>query len=132
MPPTGHHAATERATSPQVARTMERLMLARRARRHRRAGRDPGRERGGQDRHGGAEVHQALPARSRQPRVLPARAAGDDPKDTDAWFAAYAPAGNGHPRIAVGVLLVSQGAGGDTAAPVARDVLLAGLKRSKA
>jgi hypothetical protein len=30
--------------------------------------------------------------------------------------------------VAVGVLLVSQGAGGDTAAPVAREVLLAGLK----
>jgi peptidoglycan glycosyltransferase len=51
-----------------------------------------------------------------------------DTTDTDAWFAAYAPAGEGHPRIAVGVLLVSAGAGGDTAAPAARQVLLAGLK----
>ena len=50
----------------------------------------------------------------------------DDPTDTDAWFAAYAPAGK--PRLAVGVLLVMQGAGGDTAAPVAQQVLLAGLK----
>jgi peptidoglycan glycosyltransferase len=50
----------------------------------------------------------------------------DDPTDTDAWFAAFAPAGK--PRIAVGVLLVMQGAGGATAAPVAREVLLAGLK----
>jgi peptidoglycan glycosyltransferase len=48
-----------------------------------------------------------------------------DPSDTDAWFAAFAPAR--HPRIAVGVLLVAQGAGGDTAAPVARAVLEAGL-----
>jgi peptidoglycan glycosyltransferase len=45
--------------------------------------------------------------------------------DTDAWFAAYAPAR--HPKIAVSVLLVAQGAGGDTAAPVARAVLQAGL-----
>jgi peptidoglycan glycosyltransferase len=54
--------------------------------------------------------------------------AQDDTTDTDAWFSSYAPAGNGTPRIAVGVLLVSAGAGGDTAAPVARQVLLAGLK----
>jgi cell division protein FtsI/penicillin-binding protein 2 len=52
----------------------------------------------------------------------------EDTTDTDAWFSAYAPAGGGHPRVAVGVLLVSAGAGGDTAAPVARQVLLAGLK----
>jgi peptidoglycan glycosyltransferase len=52
----------------------------------------------------------------------------DDPTDTDAWFAAYAPAGSGHPRIAVGVLLVASGAGADTAAPAARGLLAAGLK----
>jgi cell division protein FtsI/penicillin-binding protein 2 len=51
----------------------------------------------------------------------------DDPTDTDAWFAAFAPAKD--PRIAVGVLLVQNGAGGDTAAPVARQVLVAGLQR---
>ncbi|HUR85384.1 MAG TPA: penicillin-binding transpeptidase domain-containing protein [Solirubrobacteraceae bacterium] len=50
----------------------------------------------------------------------------DDPTDTDAWFSAYAPAAK--PRIAVGVLLVGSGAGGETAAPVARQVLVAGLK----
>jgi peptidoglycan glycosyltransferase len=48
-----------------------------------------------------------------------------DPHNTDAWFAAFAPALR--PRIAVGVLLVRDGAGGDTAAPVARQVLEAGL-----
>ncbi|HWH94706.1 MAG TPA: penicillin-binding transpeptidase domain-containing protein [Baekduia sp.] len=53
-----------------------------------------------------------------------------DTTDTDAWFASYAPAGSGRPRVAVGVLLVSAGAGGDTAAPAARQVLLAGLKSS--
>jgi cell division protein FtsI/penicillin-binding protein 2 len=52
----------------------------------------------------------------------------NDPTDTDAWFAAFAPAKN--PRIAVGVLLVQNGAGGDTAAPVARDVLVSGLAAS--
>jgi peptidoglycan glycosyltransferase len=53
----------------------------------------------------------------------------DDPTDTDAWFAAYAPANR--PRIAVGVLLVRSGTGGDTAAPVARQALLAGLKATR-
>jgi penicillin-binding protein A len=45
---------------------------------------------------------------------------------TDAWFAAFAPAQA--PRIVVGVLLVKDGAGGATAAPVAREVLEAGLQ----
>ena len=46
--------------------------------------------------------------------------------NTDAWFAAFAPAL--HPRLVVCVLLVKDGAGGDTAAPVAREVLEAGLR----
>ncbi len=45
--------------------------------------------------------------------------------NTDAWFAAFAPAL--HPRIVVCVLLVKDGAGGDAAAPVAREVIEAGL-----
>jgi cell division protein FtsI/penicillin-binding protein 2 len=48
-----------------------------------------------------------------------------DPSDTDAWFTAYAPAG--HPRVAVCVMLVGAGAGGDTAAPAARTVIAAAL-----
>jgi Penicillin binding protein transpeptidase domain/Penicillin-binding Protein dimerisation domain len=51
--------------------------------------------------------------------------ATSDPSNTDAWFAAFAPAV--HPRVVVGVLLVKDGAGGATAAPVAREVLEAGL-----
>jgi len=51
---------------------------------------------------------------------------GSEASNTDAWFAAFAPAL--HPRIAVGVLLVKDGAGGATAAPVARQVLEAGLQ----
>jgi peptidoglycan glycosyltransferase len=50
----------------------------------------------------------------------------DAKSDTDAWFTAFAPLGR--PRVAVAVLLVGQGAGGDTAAPAARVVLSAGLK----
>jgi penicillin-binding protein A len=51
----------------------------------------------------------------------------EDPTDTDAWFAAYAPARR--PSVAVSVLLVGQGAGGETAAPVAKLVLEAALER---
>ena len=46
--------------------------------------------------------------------------------NTDAWFAAFAPAL--HPRVAVCVLLVKDGAGGATAAPVARQVIEAALQ----
>lgn len=64
---------------------------------------------------------------------LKSREPGDtssNPQDTDAWFVAYAPAGAGRtPRIAVGVLLVGAGAGGETAAPAAREILAAGLQR---
>ncbi len=54
--------------------------------------------------------------------------APSDPSNTDAWFAAFAPAL--HPRIAVCVLMVKDGAGGSTAAPVAREVIEAGLHAS--
>ena len=67
---------------------------------------------------------------SPDPAAAPCPAAGaNDPTDTDAWFAAYAPAGQ--PRVAVGVLLVEAGAGGETAAPVAQAVLRAGLKATR-
>jgi penicillin-binding protein A len=48
-----------------------------------------------------------------------------DPKNTDAWFVAFAPAGQ--PKVAVAVMLVGAGAGGAAAAPVARRVLQAAL-----
>jgi cell division protein FtsI/penicillin-binding protein 2 len=57
-----------------------------------------------------------------QPTVQP-----DDASDTDAWFTAFAPLK--HPRVAVCVMLVGQGAGGASAAPAARVVLEAALKR---
>ena len=50
----------------------------------------------------------------------------DDRSHTDAWFAAFAPAK--HPRIAVGVMFVRAGAGGETAAPAAREVIQAALR----
>lgn len=50
----------------------------------------------------------------------------DDTTDTTAWFAGFAPAGK--PRVAIAVQLPGQGKGGDTAAPVFRDVMVAALK----
>ena len=52
--------------------------------------------------------------------------AASEASNTDAWFAAFAPAV--HPRIVVCVMLVKDGAGGATAAPAAREVLEAGLQ----
>jgi penicillin-binding protein A len=46
--------------------------------------------------------------------------------NTDAWFAAFAPAL--HPLIVVCVMLVKDGAGGATAAPLAREVIEAALQ----
>jgi peptidoglycan glycosyltransferase len=53
------------------------------------------------------------------------QSAESEAANTDAWFAAFAPAL--HPRIVVCVLLVKDGAGGMTAAPVAREVIEAAL-----
>jgi cell division protein FtsI/penicillin-binding protein 2 len=46
--------------------------------------------------------------------------------NTDAWFAAFAPASK--PRVALCVMLVKDGAGGETAAPLARTVMEAALR----
>ena len=53
----------------------------------------------------------------------------DDPTDTDAWFAAFAP--RRRPRVAVAVLLVGGGTGGSTAAPAARILLQGGLQGAR-
>ena len=45
----------------------------------------------------------------------------NNPADTDAWFVAFAP--EIHPRVVVAVLLPHDGAGGTTAAPIARVIL---------
>jgi len=49
-----------------------------------------------------------------------------DPKDANAWFVAFAPARR--PRVAVAVMLIGAGFGGETAAPIAKEVLAAALR----
>lgn len=73
---------------------------------------------------GTAELRSTVPANdgSEDPEHLQ-----DDVPDTDAWFVAFAP--ERKPRLAVGVLFTEAGAGGDVAAPAAREVLVAGLQR---
>jgi cell division protein FtsI/penicillin-binding protein 2 len=51
------------------------------------------------------------------------------PSNTDAWFVGYAPVGA--PRVVAGALFPSQGAGGATAAPAVRSVLMAGLQATR-
>ena len=101
-----------RVTTRRVARTLERFMVGVVASGTGTAAAIPGVRVAGKT--GTAELRD-----TRGPN-----AAGSDPSSTDAWFAAFAPARR--PRIAVAVMLVGAGAGGETAAPVARVVLAAG------
>ena len=57
--------------------------------------------------------------------LVPTADGPSDPSNTDAWFVAFAPASA--PRLAVAVMLVGAGQGGASAAPIAREVLSAGL-----
>jgi peptidoglycan glycosyltransferase len=70
-----------------------------------------------------SETHE--PGETHEPDKEGCQSSESQAANTDAWFAAFAPAL--HPRIVVCVLLVKDGAGGATAAPVAREVLEAGL-----
>jgi penicillin-binding protein A len=108
-----------RVTSPEIARTIERLMLGVVEFGTGTLANVDGVEVAGKT--GTAELEDT--------RGDDAEAAlrSGDPSNTDAWFTAYAPAGR--PRIAVAVMLVRNGAGGATAAPAAQGVLVAGLKR---
>lgn len=103
-------------TSPAVARAVERAMRATVRSGTGAAAAVPGVAVAGKT--GTAELRSAQ-------NCAPACAAPDDPTDTDAWFAAYAPAGRGAPRVAVAILLIGSGTGAATDAPAARQVLIA-------
>jgi cell division protein FtsI/penicillin-binding protein 2 len=110
------------AISPRVARTVERLMLGVVRSGTGTSAAIPGVPVAGKT--GTAELRQTVCSGSQQTSGC---GASSDPRNTDAWFAAFAPAAR--PRLAVCVMLVGAGAGGSTAAPIAREVLLAGLHR---
>jgi penicillin-binding protein A len=119
----GADPARTRATSPEIAKTIGRYMRAVVTTGTGVGAAIPGVKVAGKT--GTAELRDTTnddpdPA---DPTAVPV----DDRTDTDAWFAAYAPAGR--PRVAVSVLLVGQGTGGETAAPAARLVLEAALRR---
>jgi hypothetical protein len=115
---TGGPGRARRVTTPAVAAALERMMVrsvqdgtGERASLH------PVRVAG---KTGTAELEDTTPEGE------PADATLEPPGyHTDAWFTAYAPVRR--PRLAVAVMLVRAGAGGDTAAPAARIVLEAGL-----
>jgi peptidoglycan glycosyltransferase len=120
-------APRHRATSAKVARTVEKLMLGVVRYGTGTAAQIPEVKVAGKT--GTAELKstQTCKPTEENPEAC-ADQQQPDATDTDAWFSTYAPAGNGTPRVAVGFMLVGAGAGGDTAAPAAREVLLAGLK----
>jgi peptidoglycan glycosyltransferase len=79
---------------------------------------------------GGTGAAAALPGidvagKTGTAELVPTANGPSDPSDTDAWFVAFAPAGA--PRLAVAVMLIGAGQGGASAAPLAREVLAAGL-----
>ena len=79
---------------------------------------------------GGTGTAAALPGvqvagKTGTAELVPTADGASDPKNTDAWFVAFAPAER--PRVAVAVMLVGAGAGGAAAAPLARQVLAAAL-----
>ena len=66
-------------------------------------------------------AHTAQVSDSATGTTGPCGTSPNNPYNTDAWFVSFAPAY--HPRIAVGVLLDHAGAGGTSAAPLARNLI---------
>ncbi|MFN2616307.1 MAG: penicillin-binding transpeptidase domain-containing protein [Thermoleophilaceae bacterium] len=113
----GRPPRRHRATTPHVARTLQRLMVDVVAYGTGTSAAIPGIKVAGKTGTAELEDTRGPNAQDKQPT---------DQSNTDAWFTAYAPVGR--PRIAVAVLLVKAGAGGETAAPVARAVIQAALQ----
>jgi hypothetical protein len=72
-------------------------------------------------------THPCVPEPDNPESCADSTVQADDTSDTTAWFTAFAPARD--PKVAVGVMLVANGAGGDTAAPAARGLMEAALSR---
>lgn len=115
-----------RVTSPGIAREVRRLMLDVVSSGTGQAAAIPGVEVAGKT--GTAELKTAVECNGEEGQSCTKKQEEEaaSPENTDAWFAAFAPAKD--PKIAVAVLLVKDGSGGETAAPIAREVLEAGLQ----
>ena len=118
----GEHGRRSRATKASTARTIKAYMRLVVQDGTGGAAAIPGVKVAGKT--GTAELRNTVPDVSATPD--PSQPPPDDRSDTDAWFVAFAPAG--HPKVAVAVLLVGQGAGGESAAPAAKVVLEAALR----
>jgi penicillin-binding protein A len=125
VPPHGRPQG-RRVTSRRVARALEKLMVAVVAYgTGTSASLSPTRVAG---KTGTAELENTT-KKEVQPGEPPPPSEESEPEtaDTDAWFTAYAPIRR--PELAVAVMLVRAGAGGDTAAPAAKAILQAALKK---
>jgi penicillin-binding protein A len=106
----GEPVQRRRVVSPRVARQVRSMML--------------GVVRGGTGT-AAALPGVAVAGKTGTAELVPTASGPPDPRNTDAWFVAFAPAPK--PKLAVGVMLVGAGAGGASAAPIARQVLQAAL-----
>jgi cell division protein FtsI/penicillin-binding protein 2 len=123
-----HTSFAGRAASPSVARTVRRLMIGVVREGTGTSAAITGVTVAGKT--GTAELKTECSTQGEEPSGATEAAqhgcAESEASNTDAWFAAFAPAL--HPRIAVCVMLVKDGAGGDTAAPAAREVMETALQ----
>jgi cell division protein FtsI/penicillin-binding protein 2 len=124
----GEAARTERAIEAETARKVERMMIGVTREGTGTSAAIPGVKVAGKTGTAELKTTQGCEPEPDNPESCPPEQQADT-TDTSAWFIAHAPAGDGKPRVAVGVLLVQGGAGGDTAAPAAKQVMLAALRR---